>query len=186
MRAMLLVLMLVVICASGVTGSDDENEEKIVMMRQIVLETTVGATLDDVWRVWTTTEGVTSFFAPQANVKLEVGGLFELYFAPTDAQGSRGSEDCKILSYLPKEMLSFSWNAPPSIPNLRNAGFKTWVVVRFEQLQARQVKIKLTHLGIRDGEDWDNYLAYFQNAWPRVLASCRTRFEDGPIDWNDR
>ena len=29
--------------------------------------------------------------------------------------------------------------------------------------------VRLVHTGFLHGDDWDDYLAYFQNAWPNVL-----------------
>jgi len=177
-----IVVLIIVLGVASVTRSI-QAEEVMTLDRRIDLETTVAGSLAEVWDVWTTTEGITSFFASQADIKLEIGGSFELYFAPSEPDGSRGSEDCKVLSYLPEEMLSFSWNAPPSIPNLRDAGFKTWVVVKFEEISEKQVRILLTHMGIGDGKDWDKYRMYFTRAWPHVLENCQKRFADGPIDW---
>jgi len=91
-------------------------------------------------------------------------------------EGFRGSEGCCILSYIPEEMLSFSWNAPPTIPKLRKLGPCTWVVVRFESLDDKIVRVKLTHMGILEGEDWDKYQEYFTNAWPKVLEALQKSF----------
>ena len=143
---------------------------------KIDLETTVEAGLDEVWRLWTTSEGMKSFLVEEANIKLEPGGSYEIYFNNKGPEGERGSEGCRILSYLPKEMLSFSWNAPPSIPALRKIGPCTWVAVRFEALGEKQTRVKLTHLGILEGADWDEYFQYFTNAWPQVLESCKKHF----------
>jgi len=178
----LTIFITFLLSVAGITRSS-QAEEVLTLDRRIELETTVAGSLAEVWDAWTTAEGITSFFAPQADIKLEIGGLFELYFAPSEPDGSRGSEDCKVLSYLPREMISFSWNAPPSIPSLRDAGIKTWVVVKFEEISEKQVRILLTHLGIGEGEDWDKYRVYFTRAWPHVLENCQKRFVAGPIDW---
>lgn len=146
------------------------------MDRRIDLEATVGGSIDDLWQLWTTTEGMKSFLVEEADIRLEPGGSFEIYFNSEGADGERGSEGCRILSYLPNEMLSFSWNAPPTIPNLRKLGPCTWVVVRFEAVGEKQTKVKITHLGILAGEDWDAYLEYFTAAWPKVLEACKKHF----------
>jgi len=148
------------------------------MQRKIVKEITITAPLPEVWAAWTTTEGVTSFFAPQAEIELKPGGRYELFFDTEAPEGSRGAEGCTVLSYRPMEMLSFTWNAPPTIPNLRKLGPCAWVVVQFDELKDSQVRIRITHLGIGEGTDWDAYLDYFENAWPKVLDWCKERFEE--------
>ncbi|MCZ2101411.1 MAG: hypothetical protein LC107_07740 [Chitinophagales bacterium] len=35
--------------------------------------------------------------------------------------------------FLPKQMLAFSWNAPPLFAAVRESAYETWVVVDFEE-----------------------------------------------------
>ena len=140
------------------------------------------ATRAEVWRAWTTSEGVVTFFAQAANIRLEPGGAFELYFDTEAPPGLQGSEGMRVLSYLPGEMLSFEWNAPPRFPELRN-GPRTWVVVRLDDVGARATRVRLAHLGWRGGGEWDQVHSYFDRAWDTVLRRLVCRFESGPVDW---
>jgi uncharacterized protein YndB with AHSA1/START domain/uncharacterized protein YciI len=144
--------------------------------RMITVKADVPASRADVWRVWTTSEGMKSFLVEDAHIELRVGGPFELYFDAQAAPGLRGSKGCHILSYIPERMLSFEWNAPPSIPNLRNANTRNWVVVFFEEKSDHDTSITLHHLGWGEGEDWDACFQYFSKAWPYVLEACRKHF----------
>jgi uncharacterized protein YndB with AHSA1/START domain len=150
--------------------------------RAINKEVTVSAHVGDVWKAWTTAEGAGSFFAPRAKIELALGGRFELYFDLEAAEGSRGSEGCRILSYLPEEMISFDWNAPPQFPELR--GQHTWVVVMLHKPAVNSVRVRLVHLGWRQGEEWDRLHRYFERAWDVVLQRLRQRFSTGPLDWS--
>lgn len=107
--------------------------------RIIKKELVVKASLSKVWEGWTSTEGAKTFFAPEAKIELCIGGPYELYFNLDNPQGLRGSEGCVVLSYLPMEMISFNWNAPPSIPTLRSRGEKTWVVLSLGQLDGNRM-----------------------------------------------
>jgi uncharacterized protein YndB with AHSA1/START domain/uncharacterized protein YciI len=149
--------------------------------RRISKQVTVRATLEDVWECWTTSEGIASFFTPDSQVELRVGGPYELYMmAQPDAVG-RGSEGCKVLSYVPHEMLSFEWNFPPKVPTLRYSGAKTHVVLRFEDQGDGTVRVRFDQLGWREGEDWDQGYAYFDAAWDWVLGNLKKKFQgDGP------
>ena len=153
---------------------------------RIDVETVVNASLEDVWRAWTTNEGVQTFFAQRTNVKLEIGGPFEMFFIADNPKGSQGSEDCHFLSYLPMEMLSFSWSAPPQFKHARP--YRTWVVLRFEKIGPERVKLKLSHLGWEEMkaahpkyvEEWEQVYDYFTEAWPYVVGNLKKRFEEGP------
>jgi hypothetical protein len=74
-----------------------------------------------------------------------IGGKYEIYFDMNKPEGSRGSEQCRILSFLPKQMLSFERKAPPSFGKLRF--IYTRMVIFFEVKQPGQVTVKLHHLG---------------------------------------
>lgn len=154
------------------------------MTRKIQYETVVNAPQKAVWNAWTTVEGARKFFARDARIELRIGGLYELYFNPGEAPGRRGGEGCTVLSYLPREMLSFTWNAPPEYPAIRALGCSTWVVVQLDPLPEELTQVRLTHLGWGEGEDWEQVYAYFARAWDLVLKRLTERFQNGPIRWD--
>jgi len=141
----------------------------------------VPASVDEVWAAWTTEKGVKTFFAPEASVELAIGGNYEMYFAPKQPKGLRGGEGCRILSFVPGEMLSFTWNAPPSLPEVRKEF--TWVVLYFKALEGNKTRVSLVHVGWQAGEEWQKALQYFDKAWEVVLGRLQYRFQKGPIDW---
>ena len=143
--------------------------------RRVVKEVVVDAPRDSVWNVWTTAEGITSFFSPEANVELRVGGRFEMLFNPDKSMaGSRGGEGCRILSYLPKELLTFSWNAPPQYADARR--YRTRVVLQFSDAPQGKTRVKLTHLGWGPEPMWNDVYDYFDSAWGRVMENLQKRF----------
>jgi uncharacterized protein YndB with AHSA1/START domain len=154
-----------------------------MQQRMIRKEVVVNASVEAVWHAWTTPEGAVTFFAPRANLQLAVGGPYELYFDLDAPEGSRGGESLKLLSFLPMEMLSFEWTAPPQYPSVRQ-GPRTWVVIQFYPLSRNEVRVRLTHLGWREGEEWDKVFQYFKRAWDTVLGRLEYRFSKVPIDWN--
>jgi uncharacterized protein YndB with AHSA1/START domain len=120
------------------------------------------------WEGWASAEGLTAWWqASETKIDLRIGGPFEIYFDMDAEQGLRGSEGCRYLSYVPGEMVSFTWNAPPHLP-LRSAN--TWVVVTFTATADGGTEIRLVHTGFLDGADWDDYRNYFDSAWEFVLG----------------
>jgi len=151
------------------------------MNKKIYKEIKVSGFLGDIWNAFTTVEGIKTFFAPDGKIELELFGCYEIYFLPEENEGKRGSEGCVVLSFIPERMLSFTWSAPPEFPNVRKE--RTWVVLEFENLGDNTVFVKLTHLGWREGREWDEVYAYFDKAWDIVLTRLKKRFEQGPIKW---
>jgi uncharacterized protein YndB with AHSA1/START domain len=147
-------------------------------------EVVVDAPLDEVWDAWTTKEGLESFFASQCNIDLRVGGVFEILFNPNAPEGERGAEDTEIMAFQPRKMLAFTWNAPPSIPEIRR--HRTHVVIRLSERPSGRTKVTLFHDGWGEGERWDKAFEYFVGAWNQiVLPRLCHRFEHGPVDWDN-
>jgi uncharacterized protein YndB with AHSA1/START domain len=159
---MLLASVLVIYSVPALSAAAPET-------RQFEHSAVLPCPLAEAWHLWTTNEGFQKSVGVQgSDIELKLGGRYEIYFSMAAPVGSRGSEGSKVLSYHPMEMFAFSWNAPPSIPELRKAGAMTQVVLRFESIAPDQTKVTLTHLGIGTGKDWDKYQQYFKGAWPNV------------------
>jgi uncharacterized protein YndB with AHSA1/START domain len=151
--------------------------------RAIDREIVVAATPEQVWDAWTTREGITSFFAPDAKIEARVGGAFEIYINPLAEPGLKGADDMRFLALQPPRMLSFTWNAPPSLPEARQQ--RTFVVVRIQPVSEKETRVTLHHTGWGDGGEWDKAYAYFDRAWGNVLGNLKKRFDSGPVDWTD-
>lgn len=170
MRAALVLAAILVV--TGAAASD----------RVLRAELELPAPVSEVWKVWTTEEGVKSFFAPGAHIEPKVDGLYEIWFNPAAEPGMRGADGMRVLAFEPERRLAFTWNAPPSIPAIR--GQRTMVVVEMQPAGEGRTKLRFTHLGWGDGEEWDKAYAYFDKAWGTfVLPHLKQRFEKGPIDW---
>ena len=157
----------------SIFGNVSHSEEK-TMVSPITLETVVNAPKSQVWNDWTTSEGVKSFVVPDANIELVIGGKYEFYFDQEQPNGLQGSEGCKVLSFLPEEMLSFSWNAPPVFPVERLE--YTWVVIQLTDLGNNKTKVRLTHMGWREGGRRLEVREYFTKAWPHVFKGLEEKY----------
>lgn len=149
-------------------GAKSGDLSKRVIEKKKVIPLSVG----EVWRLWTTTEGMTSWLVDSADIDLQIGGRYELHFMTDAPAGAQGSEGCVVLAYLPKTMLAFSWNAPPMFPTIRE--LRTWVVVTLHPRDER-THVKVVHLGWpdsgwTDGSEWPEVYDYFDQAWGNVLA----------------
>lgn len=149
----------------------------------IKAETIVNAPVAEVWKKWTTSEGITSFLETPSKIELRHGGAFEIYFAPDAPEGQRGSEGCTVLSWLPERMLSITWNAPPKYPGVRHGDRHTFVVVWLDAIDPVTTRVRLTHDGWPSddeagalAEEWKGTRDYFVKAWPNVLQALASVF----------
>jgi uncharacterized protein YndB with AHSA1/START domain len=147
-------------------------------------EITVNADINKVWNTWTTKEGIKSFFAPDAIVELRVGGKYEIFFLSHEEEGKKGTEGCVILGIEKNKMLTFSWNAPPELPVAREQ--RTFVIIRFTELDEKHTQVNLTHIGWGEGGEWDAAFEYFKRVWLNVvLPRLKYSFDVGPVDWSN-
>ena len=143
-------------------------------VRSFTRQVRLAAEPAEVFRAWTTAEGLKALLDVEAKVELRIGGPLELYFMPEAPEGTRGSEGCQILAYLPDRLLAFSWNAPPTIPETRE--LHTWVVMELVPTGEGGTDLSLTHAGFGEGDAWDETAAYFERAWGLVIEAMIARF----------
>lgn len=154
------------------------KQEKVISA-----EALVPASLTDVWDAWTTEAGIRSFFAPACDIDIRPDGKYEILFDPAAPPGQRGGEGMRVMAVQAMTMLSFTWNAPPHLPEARKQ--RTHVIVRLQE-EAQGTRVKLWHDGWGSGGEWDQAFRYFDRAWNDiVLPRLKYRFEHGSIDWNN-
>lgn len=150
--------------------------------RAVTATIDVEADRQEVWRAWTTTAGITTFFAADCHADLRPGGAYEVYFDPDAEPGDQGAEGTKILALHPERMLSFTWNFPAEFDAIREQ--RTVVIVRLAPIDAEKTSVTLRQVGWGEGGQWDEAFKYFERAWGEVvLPRLQRRFQDGPIDW---
>jgi uncharacterized protein YndB with AHSA1/START domain len=152
--------------------------------RAITCAVDVPAPAAEVWKAWTTPEGIQSFFAPRCRIDVRPGGAYEMFFDLDAEEGKQGGEGMVVMAVQPERMLAFTWNAPPHLPTVR--GQRTHVVVRMVATDTEETRVTLCHDGWGDGDEWDEAFQYFSRAWSGVvLPRLRYRFEVGPVDWDN-
>jgi uncharacterized protein YndB with AHSA1/START domain len=144
-------------------------------------EAVVHAPVDDVWRAFTTKDGVQSWMVPVAEVDLRLGGTLKTNYNPQAKIGDPGTIVHHILSYEPKRMLSTHFDAPESAPAAAKTAQATWVVYRFEPISAQETRVTVSMMGWGEGPEWDQSYAFFEkgNAWEMEQLATHFAGQDG-------
>lgn len=188
-----IILLVSTLACIELASSQDESaigpalmKGKVKTDRTVNLDAIVDASPADVYRLWTSADGVKKFFAPEARIDPKIGGRYQIIFFPSkDPEGeSHGTKGARILDLVPNQKLVFEWitfagddllgkNAPPyAPPSERNLNpLPTWVELFFEPVagQPNQTHVKLAHYGFREGEKWERSYQWFTHAWQGVL-----------------
>ena len=201
MTTIISLVLLLVSNAGRVLSAPDSDAASLMAGKQktdrtIFLEAIVDAPPEEVFRLWTSEDGIKKFFAPDARVDARLGGRYEILFAPAkDPEGdSHGTKGARILKLIPGQELAFEWitfagdeslgrNAPPyAPPSERNVRpLPTWVELTFGTVDRRpdQTRLRFAHYGFREGVIWEESYRWFGRAWKGVLdelvAYCHNR-----------
>jgi len=132
---------------------------------RIDAEVEIHASAADVWAALTTPEGLAGWVAPESHVELRIGGPYELYFFPDEAD--RGMEGTTVLSFIPEELLATTGEAAD-----------TWSVWRLDAVDGDVTRVRLTGLGT--SEEWRRRAAYFEEGTPGVLEELK-RYVEGAV-----
>jgi uncharacterized protein YndB with AHSA1/START domain len=153
-------------------GADDVSD------RSITITGHVPVSPGEAYSLWATSDGLAKWWTENNEVDLRPGGKYEIHFMPDAAPGDKGGDWCRVLSFLPGKMLSFTWNAPP---HLKTRPLHTWVVMLFTEADSGTT-VELNHLGWPDSglvdfdSDWLATFQYFEDAWPSVMERFVSHF----------
>jgi uncharacterized protein YndB with AHSA1/START domain len=142
--------------------------------KALVFELTIPATRAEVWKAFTTSEGLSTWLTPGAVVDLRKGGGWTAHFPG----GSTGGGT--ILSFVPEQEITMAAMAPEQFPTVRAERTNA----RFEFLaKGTSTVVRLTQTGWKSGEEWDKAYDYLARGNAQMLETLLRRFVSGPIDW---
>jgi len=131
------------------SGQAKEDQPRLWRVdKSLVIQTDI----NKVWGLFATKEGLERWAAPAANVELRFDGLYERLDNPSAPEGRRGQEGRRILTYLPHELISYTWLAPPQFPEVREG--QCWETWRFYDLGDGWVRLRYAALGLGEGSQW--------------------------------
>jgi uncharacterized protein YndB with AHSA1/START domain len=143
--------------------------------KMLRVEITVPAPRAEVWKAFATSEGLSTWLAPNSNVELRKGGEWMVHFPG----GSTGGGN--IVSFVPEREIVISALAPDQFPTVRAQR----TTARFElEDHDKGTLVRLTQTGWKDGEEWDRAYEYLTAGNAQLLATLHHRFASGPIDWS--
>lgn len=169
--------------ARQAAAPSDCSLEETGGVRNLCHELVIPAPREEVWRLFASTQGLSSWLAPVAAIDLQIGGTWESSYRRDARLGDPGNIRNRILSYNPQRMLSIAVdNAPPGFPEpelVRNV----WTVIEFEPVGRTRTRVRVSMLGYREGAGYDRLYAMFKMGNAETLTSLHGRVMTGPTDW---
>jgi uncharacterized protein YndB with AHSA1/START domain len=128
----------------------------------IVTEAVVNAPLADVWKMFTTKEGIESWMVAKTDVDLRPGGIWRTSYTKDSNLDDDSSIHHTILAYDPQRMLSFRTIKPPKNFPFPSAIVKTWTVVYFEPAGESRTKVTSRMLGFGEDDESQRMRKFFE------------------------
>ncbi len=162
------------LCGASVTAA--------VAAEPLVTAAIINAPVHEVWRLFTTGEGMQSWMVARADIDLKVGGLIRTRYADDGPLGDDKTIVNRILSFEPERMLSMQVHSPPADFPFRDDVGAMWTVIYFQPLEPGMTNVRVVGLGFRDDEASGRMREFFKrgNAWTleqlqkKFWAKCAT------------
>lgn len=146
-------------------------------------EVVLPASLDQVWALWTTSEGLATWVAPVAAIDPVAGGVFETSYDRSARIGDAGNILNRIVGITPEQMIVLQIDqAPPGFPHAEGAR-ELITQIQLKRLGANETRVRVFMSGFRIGADFDALLTFFDRGNAYTLQSLVRRIADGPTDW---
>src|SRR5215471_18447941 len=143
----------------------------------VVIEGIVNAPIEEVWKAFTTKEGIESWMVTKTEFELRIGATWRTSYSKESNLNDDASIHHMILAYDPGRMLAFRTIKPPRNFPFPNAISKTWNVVYFEPAGTGRTKVTTHMLGYEDNEESQKMRAFFENGNKTTMESLVKKFQ---------
>ena len=168
------LLAVLVLAGAELASAQSATSSQRMEPQKLVIEFEVPAPVGEVWRAFSTSDGLKTWLGPDAVVDLRAGGEWTVRFPG----GSTGGGT--ILSFVLEKEMAIAALAPDKFPHVRAE--RTKAVFSFEP-RGNATVVRLTQTGWKSGEEWTRAYEYLLAGNAQLMAMLHRRFVDGPTDW---
>jgi len=143
----------------------------------LVTEGVVDAPVAEVWKVWTTKDGIESWMVAKTDINLAIGGLWRTSYSKDSNLDDDTSIHHAILAYDPGRLFSFRTVKPPKGFPFPSALAKTWVAVYFEPASEAKTRVTIRMLGYTQDDESQKMRAFFERGNRITMESLVKRFQ---------
>ena len=172
-------LAFILLLAAIASGLSPANAAPRSSQKYLILSLSIPAPCAEVWKAFTTSDGLATWLAPNVTVNLKPGGDWLVHF-PAGPSGQASTGGGTIVSFIPQRQLVLSALAPDRFPTVRST--RTQARFTFTP-DGDTTVVTLTQTGWKSGPEWDAAYEYLLAGNAQLLAALHHRFVNGPIDW---
>ena len=135
----------------------------------IVTDGVVNAPIDEVWKAFTTKEGIEAWMVAKTDIDLRPGGSWRTSYSATSTLDDDTAIQQEILAFDAPRMFSFRTVNPPRTFPFPAAIVKTWTIVYFEPTAEARTRVTIRMLGFSDDAESVRMRAFFEQGNRQTL-----------------
>jgi uncharacterized protein YndB with AHSA1/START domain len=162
------VLLLVGWCSAA--GADEVS---------FVNEGVVEAPIEEVWKIFATSEGYKVLGPALAEVDLKVGGTIRSRYAADGALGDAETIENTILAYEPPTMMALRIAKTPGSFPFKHAWKSTWTVLTLAPVDGGKTVLRAASLGFGTDEESVAMRRFFEAGNQSVIENVQRHFAAG-------
>ncbi|HUQ51689.1 MAG TPA: SRPBCC domain-containing protein [Gammaproteobacteria bacterium] len=141
-----------------------------------VNEGVVDAPVEEVWKIFATSEGYKVLGPALADVDLRIGGTIRSRYGADGTLGDAETIENTILAYEPPTMMATSIAKTPATFPFKSAWKSTWTVVTLVPVERGKTLLRASSLGFGSDEESVAMRRFFEAGNQSVIASVQRHF----------
>lgn len=142
----------------------------------IVVEGVVNAPVPEVWKAWTTEEGLKSWLAPHADIDLRLGGVMRVNYAADGTLDDAKTIENEIIAFDPEHMLAIRVSKSPADFPFQATIREMWTVLYFDPEPTGGTHLRIVGLGFREAEESQKMRQFFERGNAFTLEQLQQHF----------
>ena len=169
-----LAVACVLLLVGSVAGNQPPAQQGGV---SFVNEAVVNAPIEDVWRMWSTSDGYKALGVALADVDLRIGGLIRSRYSANGALGDEQTIENEILAFEPPRMIAIRIHRAPADFPFKQAWKRTWTVVTLTELDGGRTQVRVASLGYGNDQESLAMRRFFERGNDQTLKALMSHFE---------
>lgn len=146
-----------------------------------VNEGVVDAPIEEVWKVFATSEGYTALGPALAEIDLRIGGTIRSRYGIDGTLGDAETIENAILAYEPPTMMALRITKTPESFPFKNAWKSTWTVITLAPAESGKTHVRAASLGFGTDEESIAMRRFFEVGNQTVIESVQRHFAGGTV-----
>ena len=144
-----------------------------------VNEGVIDAPIEEVWKIFATSEGYKVLGPALAEVDLRVGGTIRSRYGADGTLGDAETIENTILAYEPPTMMALQITKTPQSFPFKNAWRAPWTVLTFAPIEGGKTNMRAASLGFGTDEESVAMRRFFEAGNQSVIENVQRHFAPG-------